>query len=51
VNGQLQIQVTDLNFFGTTPSSGPYQAVVTVTYTYLNRQYSFSMSTIRSSDI
>jgi type II secretory pathway pseudopilin PulG len=28
-----------------------YQAVVTVTYTYLNRNYSFSMSTIRTSDI
>jgi hypothetical protein len=28
-----------------------YRAVVTVTYTYLNRNYSFSMSTIRTSDI
>jgi prepilin-type N-terminal cleavage/methylation domain-containing protein len=28
-----------------------YKAVVTVTYTYLNRNYSFSMSTIRTSDI
>ena len=28
-----------------------YQAVVTVTYTYLSRNYSFSMSTIRASDI
>ena len=28
-----------------------YQAVVTLTYTYLNRNYSFSMSTISTSDI
>ncbi len=28
-----------------------YKAVVTVTYTYLNRNYSCSMSTIRTSDI
>jgi prepilin-type N-terminal cleavage/methylation domain-containing protein len=28
-----------------------YKAVVTVTYTYLSRNYSFSMSTIRTSDI
>ena len=28
-----------------------YKAVVTVTYTYLNRSYSCSMSTIRTSDI
>ncbi len=28
-----------------------YKAVVTVTYTFLNRNYSFSMSTIRTSDI
>jgi type II secretory pathway pseudopilin PulG len=28
-----------------------YKAVVTINYTYLNRNYSFSMSTIRTSDI
>jgi type II secretory pathway pseudopilin PulG len=28
-----------------------YQAAVTVTYTYLSRSYSFSMTTIRTSDI
>jgi type II secretory pathway pseudopilin PulG len=28
-----------------------YRAVVTLNYTYLNRNYSFSMSTIRTSDI
>ena len=28
-----------------------YKAVVTITYTYLNRNYSYSMTTIRSSDI
>ena len=28
-----------------------YKAVVTISYTYLNRNYSFSMSTIRASDI
>ncbi|HXP34245.1 MAG TPA: type II secretion system protein [Chthoniobacterales bacterium] len=28
-----------------------YKAVVTVSYTYLNRNHSFSMSTIRTSDI
>jgi len=28
-----------------------YRAVVTLTYTYLNRNYSFSMSAIRTSDI
>jgi hypothetical protein len=28
-----------------------YKAVVSITYTYLNRNYSFSMTTIRTSDI
>src|ERR1022692_4826576 len=51
VQGQLQIQVTDLNFAGTNPSSGPYQALFKVSYTYLGRTYSFQMSSIRSSDI
>ena len=51
VNGTLTVTVTDLNFAGTTPSSGPFQAVFTITYTYLNRTYTYSMSTIRTSDI
>ncbi len=51
VQGQVQEQVTDLNFAGTSPSSGPYQALFQVTYTYRGRQYSFSISTLRSSDI
>jgi prepilin-type N-terminal cleavage/methylation domain-containing protein len=51
VQGQVQVQVTDLNFAGTTPSSGPYQALFRVTYTYRGKNYSYSMSTMRSSDI
>jgi hypothetical protein len=50
-NQGLKVTVTDLNFAGTTPSSGPYQAVFTITYTYLNKTYTYSMSSIRSSDI
>jgi len=49
VPGTLTTSVTDLNP-GTT-TTYLYKAVVTVTYTYLNRSYSFSMSTIRTSDI
>ena len=51
VNGQLSVQVADLNFAGTNPSSGPFQATFKITYTFLNRNYSFTMSTIRTSDI
>lgn len=51
VNGTVTETVTDLNFAGTTPSSGPFQAVFTITYTYLNRTYTYSMSTLRTSDI
>jgi type II secretory pathway pseudopilin PulG len=47
VNGQLQMQVTDLS--ASIPNT--YQALIKITYTYLGRQYSFSMSTIRTSDI
>ena len=49
VPGTMTTTVTDLNPGSTTVYM--YQAVVTVTYTYLNRSYSFSMSTIRTSDI
>jgi prepilin-type N-terminal cleavage/methylation domain-containing protein len=47
VNGTLSETVTDLS----SPLSNTYQATFTITYTYLNRTYTFSMSTIRSSDI
>jgi type II secretory pathway pseudopilin PulG len=49
VPGIMTTTVTDLNPGSTTIYM--YKAVVTVTYTYLNRSYSFSMSTIRTSDI
>jgi Tfp pilus assembly protein PilV len=55
VSGTMTTAVTDIS---TTYTSGSitfpltmYKAVVTISYTYLNRNYSFSMSTIRSSDI
>src|SRR6202022_546381 len=55
VTGTMTTTVTDAS---STYNSGAtifplimYKAVVTVTYTYLNRNYSFTMSTIRSSDI
>ena len=47
VNGQLSVQVTDLS--ASLPST--YQATFKITYTYLNRNYSFTMSTVRTSDI
>jgi hypothetical protein len=47
VNGTLTVTVTDLS--GSLPNT--YQAVFTLTYTYLNRTYTYSMSTIRTSDI
>jgi type II secretory pathway pseudopilin PulG len=49
VPGKMTTTVTDLNPGSTTVYM--YKAVVTVTYTYLNRSYSFSMSTVRTSDI
>jgi prepilin-type N-terminal cleavage/methylation domain-containing protein len=55
VAGTMNTVVTDIS---STYTSGPttfplitYKAVVTVNYTYLSRNYSFSMSTIRTSDI
>src|ERR1700693_5259070 len=55
VTGTMTTTVTDVS---STYSNGSvtfpltmYQAVVTLTYTYLNRNYSFTMSTIRTSDI
>ncbi|HEV3393061.1 MAG TPA: prepilin-type N-terminal cleavage/methylation domain-containing protein [Chthoniobacterales bacterium] len=47
VNGTLTTTVTDLS--SSLPNT--YQAVFTLTYTYLNRNYTYSMSTIRTSDI
>jgi hypothetical protein len=47
VNGQLSAAVTNLS--SSLPNT--YQAVFTLTYTYLNRTYTYSVSTIRSSDI
>lgn len=51
VNGTMTTTVADASttFSGLTLSM--YRATVTVNYTYRNRSYSFSMSTIRSSDI
>jgi type II secretory pathway pseudopilin PulG len=55
VTGTLTNTVTDISSTytqaGVTFPLTTYQAVVTLTYTYLNRNYSFSMSTIRTSDI
>ncbi len=51
VPGTLVTKVTDVstNYYG--HPMYMYQATVTVNYTYLNRSYSFSMSTVRTSDI
>jgi type II secretory pathway pseudopilin PulG len=55
VSGTMTTTVTDIS---STYNSGSitfpltmYKAVVTISYTYLTRNYSFSMSTIRASDI
>lgn len=47
VVGTMTVTVTDIS--GTIPNT--YQFLVTINYTYLNRNYSFSMSTLRTSDI
>jgi len=55
VAGTMTTAVTDISSTYTSGSTTfpltMYKAVVTITYTYLNRNYSFSMSTIRTSDI
>ena len=55
VAGTMTTTVTDISSSYTGGSTTfpliMYQAVVTINYTYLNRNYSFSMSTIRASDI
>ncbi len=48
VNGQLALQVTDLTSAGL-PNT--YQATFRIQYTYLSRQYTYYMNTIRTSDI
>ncbi len=49
VSGAVTTVITDVS---PTPGVAPflYHATVTVTYAYLNRNYSFSMSTLRTSD-
>ncbi len=47
VNGTLTETVTDLS--ASLPNT--YQAVFTITYKYRNRTYTYSISTIRTSDI
>jgi prepilin-type N-terminal cleavage/methylation domain-containing protein len=47
VNGTLTTTVTDLS--ASLPNT--YQAVFTITFTYLNRNYTYSISAIRTSDI
>jgi len=55
VSGTMTTTISDISSTYTQGSQTfpltMYQAVVTITYTYLNRNYSFSMSTIRTSDI
>ena len=55
VSGTMTTTVTDISSTysqsGQTFQLTAYRAVVTLTYTYLNRSYSFSMTTIRTSDI
>ena len=55
VSGTMTTTVSDISSTYTQGSqTSPvtmYQAVVTITYTYLSRNYSFSMSTIRASDV
>jgi type II secretory pathway pseudopilin PulG len=55
VSGTLTTSVSDVSSSYTSGATTfpltMYKAVVTINYTYLNRNYSFSMSTIRSSDI
>jgi type II secretory pathway pseudopilin PulG len=55
VSGTMTTTVTDISStYSTGAATFPvimYKAVVTLNYTYLNRNYSFSMSTIRGSDI
>ena len=47
VSGTMTVTVTDIS----ATLTNTYQFLVTITYTYLGRNYSFSMSTLRTSDI
>jgi len=50
VNGTLSETVTSLS--ASTPAlSNTYQAVFTITYTFRNRSYTYSLTSIRTSDI
>ena len=55
VSGTMTTAVSDISSTysqsGQTFQLTAYRAVVTLTYTYLDRSYSFSMTTIRTSDI
>lgn len=55
VSGTMTTTVSDISSTYTSGSTTfamiAYKAVVTITYTYLNRNYSFSMTTVRTSDI
>jgi hypothetical protein len=55
VAGVMTTAVSDISSTYTSGSTTfpliAYKAVVTINYTYLSRNYSFSMSTIRTSDI
>jgi type II secretory pathway pseudopilin PulG len=55
VSGTMTTAVSDISSTysqsGQTFQLTAYRAVVTLTYTYVNRSYSFSMTTIRTSDI
>ena len=47
VSGTMTVTVTDIS----ATLANTYQFLVTITYTYLGRNYSLSMSTLRTSDI
>jgi type II secretory pathway pseudopilin PulG len=55
VSGTMTTTVSDISSSYTSGSTTfsliVYKAVVSITYTYLNRNYSYSMTTIRTSDI
>ncbi len=55
VAGTMTTTVTDISSTYTSGSTTfsliMYKAIVTINYTYLNKNYSLSMSTIRTSDI
>jgi prepilin-type N-terminal cleavage/methylation domain-containing protein len=55
LSGMMTTAVSDISSTYTNGSTTfpltAYKAVVTINYTYLSRNYSFSMSTIRTSDI